>query len=123
MVLRRITSPKWAGSTPPRNSRFPATLAWAKRVRTTDSTPGAFSALSLTLGEKPCPIRLLITRSPTKFFAMLSSTLAFADAPAMDMVATSAIPIISAEAVAAVRRGLRSEFCPASRPTLPNTAR
>jgi hypothetical protein len=63
---------------------------------------------------------LLITRSPTKFLAMLSSTLAFADAPAMDMVATSAIPIISAEAVAAVRRGLRSEFCPASRPTLPN---
>ena len=30
---------------------------------------------------------------------------------------------MSAEAVAAVRRGLRSEFCVASWPTVPNTRR
>ena len=32
-------------------------------------------------------------------------------------------PIMSAEAVAVVRRGLRSEFCPARVPTDPKTRR
>lgn len=39
---------------------------------------------------------------------MILSMLAFDDWPSTDMVATNASPIISADAVAAVRRGLRS---------------
>ena len=66
---------------------------------------------------------LLITMSPRKFFAMLASTLALAEDPAMDIVVTRVRPIIRADAVAAVRRGLRSEFCPASVPTAPKTRR
>jgi hypothetical protein len=45
------------------------------------------------------------------------------DAPKIDIVVTSAKPIISAEAVAAVRRGLRRAFCAANRPTVPKMVR
>ena len=41
---------------------------------------------------------------------MTSSVLVFADCPRIDIVTTSARPIINAEAVAAVRRGLRVAF-------------
>ena len=43
-------------------------------------------------------------------------------APRTAIVVTSASPIISADAVAAVRRGLRRAFSLASRPTVPNSA-
>ena len=61
--------------------------------------------------------------SPTNVSLIVWSTLALAEAPAMDIVVTRVRPIIRAEAVAAVRRGLRSEFWPASTPMLPNTRR
>src|SRR3954453_1493697 len=54
---------------------------------------------------------------------MVRSTLALADDPRIDIVVTSARPIINADAVAAVRRGLRSEFWPARLPTVPNSLR
>ena len=50
-----------------------------------------------------------------------SSTLDFVDWPSTAIVVTRARPIISADAVAAVRRGLRRAFSLASRPTVPNT--
>jgi len=59
-------------------------------------------------GENGCPIAFETTRSAAKLVAMILSMLAFDDWPSTDMVATNASPIISADAVAAVRRGLRS---------------
>ena len=51
------------------------------------------------------------------------STLAFAEAPNTDIMATRVRPIINAEAVAAVRRGLRVAFCSAIRPMEPKSRR
>ena len=56
-----------------------------------------------------------------KFLSIVWSTLAFAEAPMIDIVQARASPIISAEAVAVVRRGLRSAFWPARLPTARNT--
>ena len=55
-----------------------------------------------------------------KFSATDLSTLAFAESPTIAIVQARVRPIISAEAVAVVRRGLRSEFWPARLPMLPN---
>ncbi len=55
--------------------------------------------------------------------ARVWSRLAFAEAPSTDIIVTSETPIISAEAVAAVRRGLRRAFCSAISPTAPNPRR
>ena len=52
-----------------------------------------------------------------------ASVLAEAEAPKIDIIAIRASPIISALAVAAVRRGLRSAFWVASVPTVPNSRR
>ena len=46
---------------------------------------------------------------------------ALAESPRIAIVQARASPIISADAVAVVRRGLRSEFWPARLPTVPNT--
>ena len=54
---------------------------------------------------------------------MAASVEAFAESAMTTIVPASARPIISADAVAAVRRGLRSEFSPASVPTVPNSRR
>ena len=91
--------------------------AEANRSRTTRSTPSTCSIWSPIAGVKPCPITLLTTKSPTKLSATDLSTLAFAESPTIAIVQASASPIISAEAVAVVRRGLRSEFWPARLPT------
>ena len=50
---------------------------------------------------------------------MAASVLAEAEAPKMETIVISARPIIRALAVAPVRRGLRSAFWLASRPTIP----
>ena len=51
------------------------------------------------------------------------SRLAFSEAPKTDIITIRVSPIISALAVAAVRRGLRSEFSVASTPTVPKSRR
>ncbi len=75
------------------------------------------------LGENGSPKTLLTTKSPTKFSSTDWSTLALAELPRIAIVHARASPIIKADAVAVVRRGLRSEFCPARLPTLPKTRR
>ena len=56
-----------------------------------------------------------------KFSSTVLSTEALAEAPRIATVKARVRPIISAEAVAVVRRGLRREFWPASRPIGPNS--
>ncbi len=75
------------------------------------------------LGENGSPNTLLTTKSPMKFSSIAWSTLALAESPRIAIVQPRASPIIRAEAVAVVRRGLRSEFCPARLPTLPKIRR
>ncbi len=55
--------------------------------------------------------------------ASVLSRLALAEAPSTAIIVTSETPIIRAEAVAAVRRGLRRVFCSAIRPTAPKPRR
>jgi hypothetical protein len=74
-------------------------------------------------GENGTPITLETTRSAKKLSSIVLSTLSLADDPRIDIVVTRASPIISADAVADVRRGLRSEFWPARLPTVPNRRR
>src|SRR3954463_4041818 len=57
-----------------------------------------------------------------KFSRTVRSTDALADEPRIATVNARVRPIISAEAVAVVRRGLRSEFWPARRPIGPHNA-
>ena len=54
--------------------------------------------------------------------ARVLSRLALAEAPSTAIIVTSETPIIRADAVAAVRRGLRRVFCSAIRPTAPKPA-
>ena len=68
-------------------------------------------------------IALLTTSWELTAAVMTLSKLAFAEAPRIDIIATRVRPIISALAVAAVRRGLRSEFSRASTPTVPKNLR
>ena len=87
------------------------------------STPSTSLMRSAMVAENGSPKALLTTKSPTKFSSTAWSTDAFDEAPRIATVNASASPIISAEAVAAVRRGLRSEFWPARLPTGPKTRR
>src|ERR1039458_10526011 len=82
-------------------------------------TPGTAAALVTTaLLKVPAPLPVVTMRSART----ASSTLAVADldseAPNTDIAATRARPTMRAEAVWAVRRGLRIEF---SRPSWPDT--
>ena len=54
---------------------------------------------------------------------MVLSMLALADCPNTAIIETRVRPIIRAEAVAAVRRGLRRAFCSARTPTAPKARR
>ena len=60
------------------------------------------------------------TKSADTSLEATSSTERFIDAPSMPITVTSAMPSISANAVVAVRRGLRRVFVDASLPTAPN---
>jgi len=86
-------------------------------------TPGCLRISFAIVGENGDPTAFETTKSAVSVSLTALSVLAFADCPRIDMVATRASPIMSALAVAAVRRGLRSEFWVASVPTEPNTAR
>ncbi len=67
-----------------------------------------------------CPLES--TYWAVRSFSMLSDRLALMLLVTIVAAPTRAVPIMSALAVAAVRRGLRSEFCRASRPTVPASA-
>ena len=73
--------------------------------------------------ENGVPMALDTTSWAVRLSSMAWSVLALADCPRIDIRATSVSPIISALAVAAVRRGLRRAFSVASAPTVVNTRR
>ena len=63
-----------------------------------------------------------MTKSPVNARSMTVPKDALADAAKIEMKATSPTPIISADAVAAVRFGLRMAFSRASCPLIPTGA-
>ena len=85
------------------------------------STSGSSATCSATAGLTPAPLKSseTITRSPPKSWFTISSTDALIEAPKVVKSATTAVPIISAEALPAVRRGSRMAFRRASRPVWP----
>ena len=109
------------GLAAPRNTWSPSILPVADRNSATVWTPGSLRICLAMVGENGVPTAFETTKSAVRFSLTAFEVLALADWPMIDMVATSARPIISALAVAAVRRGLRSEFCVASCPTDPKS--
>ena len=85
------------------------------------STSGSSATSWATTGLSPAPLKSSdsMTRSPPKFSFTISSTDALIDAPNVVNRATTAVPIISAEALPAVRRGSRIALRRARRPVWP----
>ncbi len=122
-ISGRATLATASGSTADAKSRSPSICRSAARTRATVWTPSTPSISSATDDEKAWPTALDTTKSATMSSASVWSRLALADAPSTDIIVTRATPIISADAVAAVRRGLRRAFCSAIRPTAPKERR
>ncbi len=93
---------------------MPSTLTPA-----TSCTPGWSDACWRTASGKPA-LWVLSTKSAVIAPATVLATLAFSDEPSTVTALIRATPIISAAAVAAVRRGLRTAF---SRPSRPGSRR
>ena len=83
-------------------------------------TPGTAATVWATSSPKGRCVWLVTRKSAPTTLSMTSVIDDFADVAKMVSADTSARPIMSAEAVAAVRRGWRSAFCTASDPTVPN---
>ncbi len=95
----------------------------AVRNSATSRTPSTRRISRATLVENGVPTTLDTTNCDVSVRFTAASVLAVADCPRIDMRATRVSPIIRALAVAAVRLGLRREFCAASVPTVPNARR
>ena len=98
----------------------------ARACGATVATPSVAATCSATVGEKPpSPPKpddsACTTKSPLKPRLTYLSIEALADAPNTDSRPTRATPMISAEAVADVRFGLREAFSTARRPVMPDT--
>ena len=96
-------------------------LAWSKRIGETTSTPGDASrrcATSGATGEKPSSW-VTISAVRLNWSSITLSIEPLRPAAKIAVKTTSASPIISAEAVIAVRCGWRSAFSRASRPGIP----
>ena len=81
---------------------------------------GSDASRSLATVEKPANPSAFTTKSARSPAAVSRRTDAFADAPNVAASPTSASPITSADAVTAVRRGLRIAFARASTPLGPS---
>ncbi len=95
----------------------------ACRSWVTPATPSTLRIWAATSGENAWPTTLDTMNCEVSVLPIAASVLAEAEEPKIDIIAIRARPIISALAVAAVRRGLRSAFCAAIEPTVPNSRR
>ena len=113
-----------AGSTPVAGTESPPplTLAWSKRIGETTVTPGRLGELLARrpagTGEKPSSW-VTISAERLNCSSITLSIEPRRPAAKIAVKTTSARPIISAEAVIAVRCGWRSAFSRASRPGMP----
>ncbi len=125
IIGRFSACPSCSASTAPTAAKpdEPMTSGNAWRNWATVSTPSTWRICSATLGENGVPTALDRMNCEVRVFSMAWSVLAFAERPRIDMRATRVRPIMRALAVAAVRRGLRIEFCAASCPTVPKARR
>ncbi len=91
---------------------------------TTASSCGSCCSAGTIAGSRPGAVLLLpwaMTRSARTAVSAVWASEAFTDAPSTVNAATTATPIISADAVAAVRRGLRIALRRARRPARPRS--
>jgi len=85
--------------------------------------PSTFRTSRATEVENGVPITFDTMNCDVTAFSRALSVLAEAEAPRIDISETRARPSMRADAVAAVRRGLRLEFWAASWPTVPKARR
>ncbi len=100
----------------------PSILIWVVCSVETVCTPGTLrtaAAAAVGIGSKP--FVFWISSSPWKLLSIASAIDALSPAANTVTNETSASPIISAAAVAAVRDGFRCEFSRASRPVRPRS--
>ncbi len=114
-----------AGSVTSRVRPWPSIRATPRPRPTVCRTSGSAASMSASLGLTPLPPApkegAVTARSPAKDSATVSSSVALMDAPKTVNSVTTATPIISAVAVAAVRRGLRAALRLASVPGTPRS--
>ena len=117
-------SPSWGSvvtSMPGSWSVLPSTSTSPSCTGSTAATPGTWRICSTTESGRPAsPCWPESTKkSPWNWLSMVWLTDAVAEAAKMLKKAMSPTPIMSAAAVDAVRRGLRTAFCRARRPVTP----
>ena len=121
----RCSARRWSGSNADTLFALPPTVASTNRSAVTEPVSGSASMRCGHGRAQPAHAELRRRRSSRSSSPCRSTWPidARADAANTVMNATSATPIISADAVAAVRRGLRVAFSRASVPAMPRSAR
>ena len=104
---RRARRPSASGSTAAAKSRSPSSSAGAERSSATPRRRRPRGSASATAVENGWPTTLDTMNCEVSVSPTAASRLAEAESPRIDIIVTSARPIIRAQAVAAVRRGLR----------------
>ena len=104
-----------------RNCPEPSTSNAPNRSGLATATPGTLAMRSAIAGLKlePGPASPTTTRSPRNAWSIWPLIDSFSELAKIVIRPTSATPIMSAAAVDAVRRGLRTAFSRASRPGMP----
>ena len=112
-----------AGSTAEICSAFPKISAAPIPIPVAADTWGSLLSCCASAGLTPplSPAPESMTMSPAKLRSMVELTDAVVEAARMVMKETRPTPIISAEALAAVRFGFRIAFCRASFPVTPRS--
>ncbi len=90
-----------------------------KRIGTAAATPSTFATRCAAMSENPANPSVFTTKSARSPLAVSRATDARADAPNVAVSPTNASPITRADAVTAVRRGLRIAFSRANAPGAP----
>lgn len=119
-----MTSNAVCGSSPRSCTTSPSTSAAPNRRPVAASTSGSAETCCANAGSRPPDIIVpeSTTRSPVNPSSTAASSEARVEAASIAMNPTRPTPIINADAVAAVRFGLRIAFSRASSPEMPRTS-
>ena len=121
-ISMSITSASAAGSAVLKTASSPSMRAAPSPTPTAVSTSSRSDSAAASWGVSPLPLKppAVTTRSLSTLPVTASSMVASMEAATTVKMVTTATPTISAEAVPAVRRGLRAAFSRASDPVIPS---
>src|SRR4029079_2707805 len=89
-----------------------------ERKAVTAAAPGTFATAFATVSDTGAKFLAVMMKSAPTLLSIWALADVVIDAAMTDIVVVNAMPIIKADAVAAVRRGLRSAFSRARRPVV-----